>query len=133
MACLRVCTSRILVQVTIVLLLVTVLCRAEAETKKKQKNKEKIGKDITDYTDADVHRLLDQWDVSSLLIFVVWSAALENFCPCCYIFAQVRNSEYGTLHRDLRCAQQQCEACQCALESCTRLTYRKLVTRPVTT
>jgi len=50
------------VQVTVVLLLVTVLCRAEAETKKKQKNKEKIGKDITDYTDADVHRLLDQWD-----------------------------------------------------------------------
>ena len=81
MACLRVCTSRILVQVTVVLLLVTVLCRAEAETKKKQKNKEKIGKDITDYTDADVHRLLDQWDVSSLLIFVVWSAALENFVP----------------------------------------------------
>ena len=64
MASFTVCCSRVFLQVAVILLLVTVLSGAEAETKKKQKNKVKIGKDITDYTDADVHRLLDQWDVS---------------------------------------------------------------------
>ena len=49
-------------QVAILLLAIAILCRVEA--KKKEKKAEKIGKDITDYTEADIHRLLDQWDVS---------------------------------------------------------------------
>ena len=65
MAC-KVFGQKILFQVVVFLLFVGILCRTEA-VKKKEKKTAKIGKDITDYTDADVHRLLDQWDVSSYL------------------------------------------------------------------
>jgi hypothetical protein len=34
------------------------------ETKKKDKEKTKIGKDVLDYTESDIYRLADQWDVS---------------------------------------------------------------------
>ena len=66
MAC-RAFDQRILFQVVIFLLLVGVLCRGETG-KSKEKKTAKIGKDITDYTDADVYRLLDQWDVSTVFI-----------------------------------------------------------------
>ena len=34
------------------------------ETKNEKKEKTKIGKDVHDYTESDIYRLLDQWDVS---------------------------------------------------------------------
>lgn len=40
---------------------------AQGETKKKDKEKTKIGKDVLDYTESDMYRLADQWDVSSYL------------------------------------------------------------------
>ena len=40
------------------------------ETKEKGKEKTKIGKDVLDYTESDIYRLADQWDVSRLIIII---------------------------------------------------------------
>ena len=45
------------------ILFVTVLCKKSIDEDKPKWAK----KDIRDYTDADMERLLDQWDVSKLL------------------------------------------------------------------
>lgn len=47
-----------------------------AEKTKNKKKAGKIGKDIRDYTDADVHRLLDQWDVREKLKCIL------TLCSC---------------------------------------------------
>ena len=39
-------------------------------TNKKEKSK-KIGKNVMDYTEADLHKLFDQWDVSTKGLFDV--------------------------------------------------------------
>lgn len=37
---------------------------ASGETDKEEKEKKKIGKDVLDYTESDIYRLAEQWDVS---------------------------------------------------------------------
>lgn len=37
----------------------------KSDSKKKKEKSSKIGKDIMDYTEADMHKLLDQWEVST--------------------------------------------------------------------
>ena len=48
-----------------VLMIALILCTflRNAESTKKEKDKTKIGKNVLDYTESDVYRLLDQWDV----------------------------------------------------------------------
>ena len=49
------------------------LCRLTLTDAKKSEEKEKPAwakKDIRDYTDADLERLLDQWDVSYMLLYL---------------------------------------------------------------
>lgn len=38
------------------------------DSKKKKEKSNKIGKDIMDYTEADMHKLLDQWEVSTHVV-----------------------------------------------------------------
>ena len=64
MACRKLCLLSSATFGVVLLMLSSFLLAAEAAKKKNEKKAHKIGKDITDYTDADVHRLLDQWDVS---------------------------------------------------------------------
>ena len=37
----------------------------KAEPKKKKEKDKKIGKNVLDYTESDLYKLLDQWDVST--------------------------------------------------------------------
>ena len=39
--------------------------KKESEPKKKKEKSSKIGKNVMDYSEADMHKLLDQWDVST--------------------------------------------------------------------
>lgn len=39
--------------------------KKKSEPKKKKEKSSKIGKNVMDYSEADMHKLLDQWDVST--------------------------------------------------------------------
>ena len=53
----------------VVLALLLMSCvLASAETTKEEKEKKKIGKNVLDYTESDIYRLADQWDVSNGLL-----------------------------------------------------------------
>ena len=56
-------TFKVVLSLFIIVQLLGALCSVNAGKPKGARKAQKIGKDITDYTDADVHRLLDQWDV----------------------------------------------------------------------
>lgn len=58
----------ILFRLFIISILITIaICKKGKDTKQDDKSKEKIGKNILDYTEADMQRLLDQWEVSDHL------------------------------------------------------------------
>ena len=40
------------------------------ETDEEEKEKTKIGKDVLDYTESDIYRLAEQWDVSRSIIII---------------------------------------------------------------
>ena len=57
----------------VVLALLMMSCvLASAETNKEEKEKKKIGKNVLDYTESDIYRLADQWDVSNLIIIITF-------------------------------------------------------------
>ena len=53
------------------------------DPKKKKEKSNKIGKNIMDYTEADMHKLLDQWDVSTsnfYLCILGDNRMIQNWC-----------------------------------------------------
>ena len=56
-----------LIRTIVVLVLISLFYTfASGEKEKKEKEKTKIGKDVLDYTESDIYRLAEQWDVSLL-------------------------------------------------------------------
>lgn len=53
---------------------------ATSENKSEDKRKTKIGKDVLDYTESDIYRLAEQWDVSSSFqierMFIVYARVI---------------------------------------------------------
>lgn len=56
--------------------------KKQEKTKKESKERSnKIGKDVRDYNDADIYKLLDQWDVSTYSCKVLTaSTAGQQMC-----------------------------------------------------
>jgi len=55
--------SILFVFLVIFFLISIAFCAKSKEKKKNEKSKDKIGKNILDYTEADMQKLLDQWEV----------------------------------------------------------------------
>ena len=58
---------------------------AESSKDKEEKEKTKINKNILDYSESDVYRLLDQWDVSNSYFFFVYMYSVPE-SRCIYIY-----------------------------------------------
>ena len=50
--------------VVFALLAMMLYALASGESDKEEKEKKKIGKNVLDYTESDIYRLAEQWDVS---------------------------------------------------------------------
>ncbi len=69
-----------------VILLISVKCANSAEEKPDEKWKKK---DIRDYTDADLERLLDQWEVTCLLFQPI---TIPHINIGCYFYPEAQYS-----------------------------------------
>ena len=48
----------------------------KTEPKKRKEKDKKIGKNVMDYNEGDLHKLLDQWEVSTSLSFAEYAYSL---------------------------------------------------------
>ena len=51
----------------------------EPDPKEKKEKSSKIGKNILDYNEADLYKLLDQWEVSILTCFFSLAASMQAY------------------------------------------------------
>ena len=64
--------SKVLVVAVFIVCTFWGFAESSKDKEKKEKEKTKINKNILDYSESDVYRLLDQWDVSNNYFFFVY-------------------------------------------------------------